>query len=170
VTVCKEQGWLKARGRQRTDSTHVLAKVRALHRAECVVETVRHAQSALSCCRAGLAEKPGAARLVGALWKPCRGISFAFWSRETKASFTSSRTRWVEPDFHPSNRIPPAIGCSPSRQLIRLPRVWKQDSLPPERGGSWKADEDRLEAAKRYFSPYDLDASAAKKRGALLDW
>jgi hypothetical protein len=42
--------------------------------------------------------------------------------------------------------------------------------LPPEKGGSWIADEDRLETAKLYFSPYDLDASAAKKRGALLDW
>ncbi len=31
-------------------------------------------------------------------------------------------------------------------------------------GGTWIADEDRLEAAKLYFSPYDLDASAAKKR------
>jgi len=29
LTLCKEQGWLKGRGRQRTDSTHVLAKVRA---------------------------------------------------------------------------------------------------------------------------------------------
>src|SRR5262249_36114614 len=29
LTLCKEHGWLKARGHQRTDSTHVLAKVRA---------------------------------------------------------------------------------------------------------------------------------------------
>jgi transposase len=29
LAVCKEQGWLKERGRQRTDSTHVLAKIRA---------------------------------------------------------------------------------------------------------------------------------------------
>src|SRR5215469_10257779 len=42
LALCKEQGWLKARGRQRTDSTHVLAKIRALNRAECVVETLRH--------------------------------------------------------------------------------------------------------------------------------
>src|SRR5689334_14642613 len=38
LTLCKEHGWLKAHGRQRTDSTHILAKVRALNRAECVVE------------------------------------------------------------------------------------------------------------------------------------
>lgn len=45
-----------------------------------------------------------------------------------------------------------------------LQRVWKQDYLPLEKGGTWIADEDRLEAAKLYVSPYDLDASAAKKR------
>src|SRR5258708_1714590 len=33
---CREGGWLKAGGRQRTDSTHVLAKVRALNRTLCV--------------------------------------------------------------------------------------------------------------------------------------
>src|SRR5438874_10489091 len=48
VDLCKEQGWLKARGRQRTDSTHILAKVRALNRAECVVETLRHALNVLA--------------------------------------------------------------------------------------------------------------------------
>jgi hypothetical protein len=37
-----------ARGRQRTDSTHVLAKVRALNRTECVVETLRHALNVLA--------------------------------------------------------------------------------------------------------------------------
>jgi transposase len=45
-----------------------------------------------------------------------------------------------------------------------LQRVWKQDYLPSVEGGIWIADEDRLEAAKLFFSPYDLDASAAKKR------
>ncbi|HEY1353791.1 MAG TPA: hypothetical protein VGF67_29630 [Ktedonobacteraceae bacterium] len=45
-----------------------------------------------------------------------------------------------------------------------LERIWKQDYLPLEKGGTWIADEDRLEAAKRDASPYDLDASAATKR------
>jgi transposase len=43
-------------------------------------------------------------------------------------------------------------------------RVWKQDYLPLDQGGGWIADEDQLDAAKRFSSPYDLDASAAKKR------
>ena len=48
LDLCKAQGWLKVRGRQRTDSTHVLAQVRALKRAECVVETLRHALDVLA--------------------------------------------------------------------------------------------------------------------------
>ena len=44
----KARGWLKARGRQRTDSTHVLAAIQMLSRLECVAETLRQALNALS--------------------------------------------------------------------------------------------------------------------------
>jgi len=44
----KAKGWLKSRGRQRTDSTHVLAAVRQLNRLECVGETMRQALEALA--------------------------------------------------------------------------------------------------------------------------
>src|SRR5579859_3587231 len=48
LTLFKERGWLKARGKQRTDSTHVLAKIRALNRVLCVGETLRHALNCLA--------------------------------------------------------------------------------------------------------------------------
>src|SRR6266699_6913221 len=35
LDVCKQRGWLKAGGKQRTDSTHVLARVRSLSNLEC---------------------------------------------------------------------------------------------------------------------------------------
>lgn len=41
----KEKGWLKERGKQRTDSTHVLAAIRNLNRLEIVGETLRSAFS-----------------------------------------------------------------------------------------------------------------------------
>jgi transposase len=43
----KKRGWLKARGKQRTDSTHVLAVVRQLNRLEMVGETMRQALNAI---------------------------------------------------------------------------------------------------------------------------
>lgn len=48
LEVCKQHGWLKAGGKQRTDSTHVLARVRSLSNLECVGETLRTALDELA--------------------------------------------------------------------------------------------------------------------------
>ena len=48
LTAARDRKWLTARGRQRTDSTHVLGVIRALNRLELVVETMRHALNALA--------------------------------------------------------------------------------------------------------------------------
>src|SRR6266852_6993610 len=45
---CRALGWLKARGQQRTDSTHVLAAMRVLNRLELVAETLRAALNAVA--------------------------------------------------------------------------------------------------------------------------
>src|SRR5262245_34022515 len=45
---CRALGLLKARGQQRTDSTHVLAAIRGLNRVELVAETLRAALNALA--------------------------------------------------------------------------------------------------------------------------
>jgi len=44
----RERGLLKARGKQRTDSTHVQAAIRILNRLELVGETMRHALNTLA--------------------------------------------------------------------------------------------------------------------------
>jgi transposase len=48
LVVFKERGWLKERQRQRSDSTHVLAKVRAINRLMCVGEAMRFALNSLA--------------------------------------------------------------------------------------------------------------------------
>ena len=48
LDVAREGGLLKARGRQRTDSTHVLAAVRELNRIELLAETLRAALNAIT--------------------------------------------------------------------------------------------------------------------------
>lgn len=48
LAACKERGYLKARGRQRTDSTHVLGALRILSRLELTAETMRAALNALA--------------------------------------------------------------------------------------------------------------------------
>lgn len=48
LTVCTARGYLKARGRQRTDSTHVLGALRVVNRLERVAETLRFALNAIA--------------------------------------------------------------------------------------------------------------------------
>src|SRR5436190_107399 len=45
---CQQRGYLRARGRQRTDSTHVLGAVKVLNSLELVGETLRHALNVLA--------------------------------------------------------------------------------------------------------------------------
>src|SRR5439155_16416441 len=42
LSVCRARGLIKARGKQRTDATHVLAAIRTLNRLECLGETLAH--------------------------------------------------------------------------------------------------------------------------------
>src|SRR5256885_1942261 len=48
LPLCRERGWLKARGKQRTDATAVLARVRALSSLESVGESMRAALNVLA--------------------------------------------------------------------------------------------------------------------------
>jgi transposase len=48
LAVCREHGWLKGGGKQRTDSTHVLAAVRTLSSLESVGEALRAALNVLA--------------------------------------------------------------------------------------------------------------------------
>ena len=66
----RERGWVKERGKQRTDSTHVRASIRAVNRLECVGETMRHARSAASGGRSRLAARAHATGVGQALSVP----------------------------------------------------------------------------------------------------
>ncbi|MGO8949120.1 MAG: IS1182 family transposase [Ktedonobacterales bacterium] len=163
LTLCKEQGWLKARGRQRTDSTHVLAKVRALNRAECVVETLRHALNVLA-----VVAPDWLRRQVQPDWLERYGHRADEYRFPTGAQ---KRQQFLQHVGQDGWEVLAAIQADPQTQwMLSIPavdtlqRVWQQDYEPLEQGGTWIADEDRLPAAKRFYSPYDLDASAGTKR------
>ncbi len=48
LDTCKSRGWIKTRGKQRTDSTYVVAAIRRLYYLECVQEAMRYALNQLS--------------------------------------------------------------------------------------------------------------------------
>ena len=48
LLLFKDQGLVKAKGRQRTDATHILAAIHVLNRLECIGETLRRALNTLA--------------------------------------------------------------------------------------------------------------------------
>jgi transposase len=163
LTLCKDHGWLKVRGRQRTDSTHILAKIRALNRAECVVETLRHALNILA-----VVARDWLQSQVQSDWLERYGHRASEYRLPTGAE---KRQLFLQQVGQDGWALLTAMQDDPTSQwMLSIPaidtlqRVWKQDYLPPEQGGTWRAEEERLPAAKLFYSPYDLDAAAGTKR------
>jgi transposase len=166
----REHGLLRARGRQRTDSTHVLAVIRALNRVELVAETLRAALNSLAVAAPewllAHAEPEWATRYAlraaadRRLTKPEQ--------RQQQAEVTGTDgftllTRLYAPDTPRWLCEVPAVE--------RLRQVWVQNFVPTEPtaaggsgGGRWRTEEDGLPPSLLFIaSPYDTDARYARK-------
>ncbi len=64
LDTAMKRGWIKAHGKQRTDSTHVLGAIRALSRLETVGETMRATLNVLPNRCSRLASSPDFIRVV----------------------------------------------------------------------------------------------------------
>ena len=163
LTLFKERGWLRARGKQRTDSTHVLAKIRALNRVLCVGETLRHALNCLA--------------LVAPDWLLTH--SSAEWVDRYDARMEDTRTPLGEEARHAYAQVIGADGASvlsaiyadasprflrevPAVQILR--HVWVQNFMWSEDMIHWRSSEDIPPAARYIGSPYDVEAHYSKKR------
>jgi len=170
LDLCKERGWLKARGHQRTDSTHVLAKVRALNRTECVVETLRHGLNVLA-----VVAPDWGLRQVQPEWLERYGpresrVSLSLGDRQTPAVRASGGPGWMGFDFLRSKRIPkvdfllsiPAIDTDASSveaKLLAARRRWNLDCRP----GSVRSSEVIL-------FPLRPRCESLQKTVNVLDW
>ena len=162
----KARGWLKARGRQRTDSTHVLAAIRALNRLECVGETLRHT---LNC----LAE-------VAPEW--VRAQVPAAWYERYTARFEQYRLPKSKQDRQALALKIGQDGCQlltavyapdapsqlrqPAVDILR--QVWIQNYYCQDDQLRWR-EEGNLPPGERLIqSPYDPEARYSRKRE--MEW
>lgn len=164
LTRCRERGWLKARGRQRTDATHVLARVRAVNRLECAVEAMRFALNTLA--------------TVAPEWlvAHCQ----LDWTDRYRCRCEDSRLpagqddrrRFAEQVGHDGCALLAAI-CAPDALpwLRELPavetlrRVWVQQFYQTGDTLLWRTDSEGIPPAGTFInSPYDVEARYAKKR------
>ena len=171
---CRALGWLKARGLQRTDSTHVLAAIRVLNRLELVAETLRAALNAVA--------------TVAPTW--LQAVTPLAWyerysrrieeSRLPKA--TTEREAYAqmvgEDGFHlldavETPAVPEGLRELPSLEALR--RTWQRHyertarapaspGEPPEYDVRFKASRELPPAAEGVESPYDVEARYRHKR------
>ncbi len=153
---------LKARGRQRTDATHVLAAVRALNRLEVVGETLRHALDGLAVaapewlrarCRPDWGGRYGR-RLEDADLPKGQAAREAFALQVGGDGHALLAAIWL-PDAPAWLREVPAVET--------LRRVWVQQFRLDEGVVRWRAADDIPPAAVFIGSPYDADAHYARK-------
>src|SRR5262245_14272401 len=172
---CQALGLLKARGRQRSDATHVLASVRVLNRLELLAESLRAALNELA------AEAPEWLRTVApAPWYERYPRRIEDSRLPQKAEEREAYARTVGEDgFHLLDRLAAQEAPAELRELPKvevLRQVWGQhfarDGEPP---GEGPAGQVRLRAqgelppsAERVESPYDPGARYRSKRD--LHW
>ena len=164
------QGWLKARGQQRTDSTHVLAATRKLNRLECVGETLRHALNEL----AGIA--PDWVRdQVTADWFDLYGPRFEQYRLPNKKAQQQALADRIGADgYHLLTAVyadtaPPTLRHVPAVQILR--QVWIQQYYREDSENvRWRsAPEGELPPNKLLIqTPYDPQARNRTKRS--LNW
>jgi transposase len=166
LDLCRERQWLKERGRQRTDSTQVLAASRQLNRLEHVGQTLRHALHVLA--------------TVAPEW--LRVQAAPEWSERYKDRLEdyrlpkseSGRLELAHTIGRDGERLLSAIDQASAPAYLRslpatrtLRQVWIQQYFPSGKGPVWRRDKEHgLSAAPAGIrSPHDPEARYAEKRG-----
>src|SRR6266566_1844288 len=162
---CRKGGWLKAHGRQRTDSTHVLARIRALNRTLCVAQTMVYVLNVLS------EVAPDWVRAhVPVEWVERYGERLEHErlpkEEEERKQYANQvgADGWILLDALETPATPDWMKTLPAISTLRT--IWEQQFEPKEQGGRWRP-EPALPAAQLINSPYDLDARYGKKRTTM---
>jgi len=164
LDVCRERQWLKRRGRQRTDSTHVLAAVHASNRLQCAIETLRHALNALAVVA------PEWLRSQARPEWPERYAPRAsdhYIPPEKEARQAHAELIGADGDLLLSavyaDGAPPWLRQVPAVETLR--RVWVQQYYLHDGMVRWRTAQEGIPPARLVVSsPYDVDARLGRKR------
>src|ERR671922_2937991 len=167
LEACKARGWLKARGTQRTDSTHVLAAIRTLHRLECVLEAMHDALNQLSDVAPGWVRQQ-----VPPAWYTRYGLRSDQARLPKETSTREALARQVGADGYQLlasvQTADTSLGLRDLPALEALRQIWIQPyyrcTVPGLEALRWRTGDEQPPAAGRLASPYDLEARYSSKR------
>jgi transposase len=166
LAQCTTLGLLKRRGTQRTDSTHVLAAVRALNRIELAGEAVRVALNALA-----LVEPTWLQTHVEPEWEKRYGSPFAEWHLPQAQA---ERDVLVLQIGHDGQRLlqalyaptaPPHLRELPEVDTLR--QIWVQQYFIDGEQLRWRKPDNLPPATLAINSPHDAEARYSSKRSTI---
>jgi transposase len=160
----REQGLLKARGRQRTDSTHVLGAIRAMNRLVCVVETMRHALNSLAVVVPEWLREHSREEWVDRYGHRAEDdrLPESKAKREAYAEVVGA-DGWALLGEILANDSPPWLREVPAVETLR--RVWVQQYVEVEGVIRWRNADNTPPSRLMISSPYDTEAHYACKGG-----
>jgi transposase len=167
LSTCKARGWLKARGTQRTDSTHVLAAIRTLHRLECVLEAMHYALNQPSDLAPAWVRQH-----VPPTWYTRYGLRSDQARLPKDTSTREALARQVGADGYQLlawvQTADTTVGLRELPALEALRQIWVQQyyrcTVPGLETLRWRTSDERPPSAVRIASPYDLEARYSSKR------
>jgi transposase len=159
----REQGLIRARGRQRTDSTHILAAIRVLNRLECVGEALRRALEEVAA--------------IAPDWLLAQ-ITLDWFDRyssrfeqqrlpKEKAERQALALTLGQDGYHLLSAVyaaqaPAGLRTLPGVEILR--RIWLQQYYLEAGQVHWREAGNTPPAALMIESPYDAEAHFARKR------
>ncbi len=159
----REAGLVRSGGRQRTDSTHVLAAIRSMNRLEKVHETLRAALNALA-----VAAPDWLVTVAQSDW----------WDRYDARTEEFRTPRQTAAKVELANQIgadgmrlllavysesaPPWLREVPAVEMLR--RIWIQEFRDEDGQVRWRTSQEQPASSARLVSPYDEDARRRQAR------
>jgi len=163
----KTQGLLKARGRQRTDSTHILAAVRVLNRLERVGETLRHALNSLAEVAPDWLRAHAAPEWYERYGRRMENYRFpkAQTARDELGESIGQDGLQLLAAVDAAADLP-HLRALPALSVLR--QVWAEQYTDPAGPITFREKKDLGSSADLIVSPYDTEARFSTKRG--MDW
>jgi transposase len=167
LDTCKARGWIKTRGKQRTDSTYVVAAIRRLYYLECVQEAVHYALNQLS--EAAPQWIQGWAPLD---WYERYGPRAELFRLPKETSKRNALALVIGADGYAL--LDKLYRDASARPLLELPaveslrQIWMQHYYRCTEPGfedlRWRETADQPPSAQLIQSPYDVEARYSSKR------
>jgi transposase len=167
LTMASAQGLLKTRGRQRTDSTHVVGAIRVLNRLERVGETLRAALNSLAVVAPAWVQT-----LAPPEWYERYAHRVENYQRPKTDTARQALAAVIGAD---GQQLLQAIDAASEQPWLReipavqtLRRVWAEQYVEVNGTLRWREVKDMPSPAELIASPYDPEARYSTKRA--VEW